>query len=287
MSEPSIYKSAAGRQAIMDRYDEALANWALPYETKQIPTRHGETFVIASGDPGAPPLILLHGAGTNSAIWAGDVGEYGRFYRVYAVDLPGEPGKSSPNRPPWDGPAFTEWLEDVFGAFALDTAALIGISQGSWTALKFATAHPEQVTKLALICPGGIVPDRLSFAVRAIPLSLLGKWGVRPMTRLMFGNQPVPDGVVAITALITRHFKPRLGVLPLFSDEELARLRMPTFLLGGAEDAMRDMEKIAARLAQFAPRLTVKIVPEAGHALLDTAGPILSFLTAPAPIRKR
>lgn len=283
MNESSIYKSAAGRKMIMARYDEALANWALPYETKRVPTRHGQTFVIASGDQTDPPLILLHGAGTNSAIWAGDVGEYGRFYRVYAVDLPGEPGKSSPNRPAWEGPAFTEWLEDVLGALGVETAALVGISQGSWTALKFATIHPQRVTKLALICPGGIVPDRLSFALRAIPLSLLGKWGVRPMTRLLFGRQPVPEEVVEITTLITRHFKPRLGVLPLFSDQELAQLTMPIFLLGGAEDAMRDTEKIAARLGQFAPRLTVKIVPGAGHALLDTAVPIRTFLTAPAP----
>lgn len=279
MSGSSIYRSAAGRQMIMERYDEALANWALPYETKRVGTRFGETFVIASGATAAPPLILLHGAGTNSAIWAADVREYGRFYRVYAVDLPGEPGRSTSNRPPWEGPAFSEWLEDVFSGLGIETAALIGISQGSWAALKFATSSPGQVTKLALVCPGGIVPDRLSFALQAIPLSLLGRWGIRPMTRLLFGKQQVPEGVVEITTLINRHFKPRLGVLPLFADEELAQLTMPIFLLGGAEDALRDMEKIAARLEQFAPCLSAKIVPEAGHALLDTAAPILAFLT--------
>lgn len=284
MSELHIYKSAAGRQAIMARYEEALGNWALPYEAKRIPTRHGETFVIASGDPAAPPLLLLHGAGTNSAIWAGDVGEYGRFYRTYAADLPGEPGKSSPNRPPWEGPAFAEWVEDLYDGLGVETAVLVGISQGGWTALKFAVAHPERAAKLALICPGGVVPDRISFILRAIPLSLLGKWGARPMTRLLFGDRPPPEDVIEIMTLINRHFKPRLGVLPLFADDELAQLAMPVFLLGGEKDAMRDMEKIGARLERFVPHLKVKIVPGGGHALLDTAVPIRDFLTAPTPV---
>jgi pimeloyl-ACP methyl ester carboxylesterase len=283
MSELGIYKSAAGRQAIMARYEEALGNWALPYETKRIATRHGETFVIASGDPAAPPLLLLHGAGTNSAIWAGDVGEYGRFYHTYAADLPGEPGKSSPNRPPWEGPAFAEWVEDLLDGLGIETAAIVGISQGGWTALKFAAAHPERTTKLVLICPGGVVPDRVSFILRAIPLSLLGKWGTRPMTRLLFGDRTPPEGVIEIMTLINRHFKPRLGVLPLFSDDELARLTMPVFLLGGDKDAMRDTVKIAARLERVVPHLKVEIAPGGGHALLDTAVPILDFLTAPTP----
>jgi pimeloyl-ACP methyl ester carboxylesterase len=109
-----IYKTPEGERTVMALYDNALKNWSAPYETRQIPTRHGDTFVIASGNPASPVLILLHGAGGNSTMWAGDVGDYSRHFRVYAVDLPGEAGKSAPNRPAWDRPAFAEWLEDVF-----------------------------------------------------------------------------------------------------------------------------------------------------------------------------
>jgi pimeloyl-ACP methyl ester carboxylesterase len=113
----SIYKSSAGERAVMALYDRVLADhWPAPYETLNTPTRHGDTFVVANGDKSAPPLVLLHGAGSNSAIWAGDVAAYSQQHRVYAVDLPGEPGKSAPNRPAWDSPAFAEWLEDVFDA---------------------------------------------------------------------------------------------------------------------------------------------------------------------------
>src|SRR5690349_12938367 len=114
MTTPTVYKTPAGEQAVMALYDATLARWPVPCETSTIPTRYGDTFVVASGEPTAPPLVLLHGAGTNSAIWIGDVGTFSRRYRVYAVDLIGEAGKSAPNRPDWNRPAYAEWLCDVF-----------------------------------------------------------------------------------------------------------------------------------------------------------------------------
>lgn len=124
-------------------------------------------------------------------MWAGDVIDYSRHYRVYAVDLPGEAGKSAANRPAWDSPAFAEWLEDVFNGLQIEHAALVGISQGSWTALKFAVVRPERVDKLVLLAPGGIVADRPSFLIRAIGLTLLGKWGIKRMVRALFADQPI------------------------------------------------------------------------------------------------
>ena len=280
MTTQSIYKSPAGERAMMDLYDSVLADWSVPYETVTVPTRHGDTFVIASGNEFAPPLVLLHGAGSNSAIWRPDFPAYSQEHRVYAVDLLGEPGKSAPNRPAWDSPAYAEWLEDVFDALNLAKATIIGISQGSWTALKFATYWPERVDKLVLLCPGGVVPDRLSFVLRVIPLSFMGKWGIKRILRLVFGNVPVPKEAEEFMTLSMTHFKSRLGVLPLFTDEKLQRLTMPVLVLMGAQDALRDAEKIVARLQGLVPQLDVHIIPDAGHALLDMTLDIIPFLAA-------
>jgi len=264
----------------MALYDAALARWPVPHETLNIPTRHGDTFAVACGDPVAPPLILLHGAGTNSTIWIGDVGTFCRHYRVYAVDLIGEAGKSAPNRPDWNSPAYTEWLCDVFNALKIERAAIVGISQGAWTALKFATSAPERVTKLALLTPGGIVPDKLSFILRAIPLSMLGRWGAERLSRAIYGSQPIPDGALEITVVVMSHFKAWVGVLPIFTDEELRHLTMPTLLLGGTEDVLRDIPRIALRMNKLLPNLTVTIIPKAGHALLNTTDRVMKFLSA-------
>jgi pimeloyl-ACP methyl ester carboxylesterase len=283
MTNTSLYKSPAGEKAVMALYDRVLAQWAMPYETMTLPTRHGDTFVIACGNKDALPLILLHGAGTNSAIWAQDAAEYGKYYRVYAVDLLGEAGRSSPNRPAWDSPAYAEWLEDVLDALHIEKVSLLGISQGGWTVLKFAVYQPERIARLVLMCPGGVVPDKASFLLWAIGLSFLGKWGMKKLVRMLYGRQPVPAGVEEVVTLMLSHFKGRIGTLPIFTDEELRRLTMPVLLLGGDEDVLRDLAKIAARLHQLIPHTETTIIPGAGHVLPDLTARVLAFLLASEP----
>ncbi len=273
----SIYKSRAGERAIMAWYDAALAHWPVPYEALNVPTRHGDTFVLVCGKESGMPLILLHGAGTNSAMWAGDVAAYSRRYRVYAVDLPGEPGKSAPNRPAWEGPAYAEWLAGVLDALKVEKATLLGLSQGGWAALKFAVYQPRRVESLVLLNPGGIAPDKLSFVLQAIPLSLLGPWGIHRINRLLFAGQPIPQEVDKATTLMMTHFKMRVGVLPMFTEAELRCLSMPVLLLLGERDALRDGPKIAARMQGLVPRLTTIVIPEGGHALMNTPPHILPF----------
>lgn len=279
MNTKSVYKTPAGEKAVMTFYDSILSRWPAPHETVHVSTRHGDTFIIASGQLSSPPLVLLHGAGTNSYVWARDVVAYNRAFRTYAVDLLGEAGHSAPNRPSWNSPAYAEWLDDVLSALKIERAVLIGMSQGAWVALKYTIEKPDSVEKLVLICPAGVIPDRMSFVFRAFFYSLLGRWGVKRMVRMLYADQRVPEGVEERTAFLIHNFRARVGLLPIFSDEQLQRLTMPTLLLGGTKDALRDIENIAARLRAFVPQLDVTVLPGAGHAIVNTAEHILSFVS--------
>ena len=276
----SIYQTPAGEKAVIALYDAVLAQWPVQHETMHIPTRHGDTFVIGSGTPGDPALVLLHGAGSNSAIWGADVAKYSRRHRVFAVDLLGEAGRSAPDRPSWRSPAYAEWLDDVLNALGVQQPTLIGISQGGWTALKYATWQPERVARLVLLCPGGVTRDRLSFLVKAVALSLQGPRGIEHISRSLFGEQPVPREAREYTALVMAHFKSRTGVLPVFTDDELRRLTMPAQLLLGAQDPLRPSERIAARMQQLLPQLNTVMLPKAGHILTGTPHYILPFLAS-------
>lgn len=278
MTKQPIYKSPAGEQVVMGLYDEALARWPIPYEAQTVATRHGETYIVSSGPPTAPPIVLLHGAGTNSSIWAGDVAIYSPHYRVHAVDLLGEAGRSSHNRPDWHSPAYGEWLADVFDALQIDQAVLLGISQGGWTALRFATMQPERVSQLVLLCPGGVMATRASFLLSAIPLSFMGQWGARRITRMMYGDRPFPPEVEDIVVQVTENFNARIEKPYIFSDAELARLTMPVLLLGGTKDVIFNNAQIADRLEALLPALTVQLLPGAGHALIETTDHVMSFL---------
>lgn len=119
------------------------------------------------------------------------------------------------------------------------------MSQGAWVALKYTIANPDNVEKLVLISPGGVIPDKISFVFRAVFYSLLGRWGVKRMARMLYADQRVPASAEEMIAIMIHNFRTRMGILPLFSDEELQRLTMPTLLLGGIKDALRDIEQIA------------------------------------------
>ncbi len=279
MNAESIYKSPAGQQELTALYDGVLARWPIAYETFHLPTRHGEAFVIASGDPSALPLVLIHGAVSNATSWIGDFPAYSQCFRVYAVDLPGEPGRSAQDRPAWQGPAFAEWLEDVLNGLKIQRTALLGISQGGWTALRFATTHPDRVSKLVLLTPGGVMPTRTSFILKATFYSMFGRQGGEQINRMVLGKDIIhPEAVKYMDALMT-HFKPRVEKEYIFTDEELRRLTMPVLLLCGTDDAICATQKVAARLWKLAPRLETILLPGVGHALVNMSERVLPFLT--------
>jgi pimeloyl-ACP methyl ester carboxylesterase len=278
MNREELYQSPAAANAVMSLYDSLLDNWTTPHEAIMVPTRHGETFAITSGDPFAPPLVLLHGSGSNATIWLQDITAYREQFRVVALDMPGDPGKSTPIRLPWSGPAYTEWLTDVLAELGIEKAVLVGMSLGGWVAARFASAYPERVERLVLMCPGGIAPTHASFMPRAILLTLLGQWGMQRLVQALFADQLIPPGTVEAVVLVSRSFRARMETLPLIPDEELTRLMMPTLLLGGTKDILCNMEKTAERLRPRLPHLTVTFIPGAGHALLNTVPHVLRFL---------
>ena len=154
------------------------------------------------------------------------------------------------------------------------------MSQGGWTALKFATAMPQRVTQLVLLAPGGVAPARTSFKVRAVPLSLLGRRGAEAIVRITLGGQPVHEDAVRFMNLIMTEFRPRIGALPLFTDDELSGLTMPVLLILGARDPIVDSVRTALRMGRLLPRLKVSILPDTGHVLVGLAGDIAPFMTA-------
>ena len=61
MSEKiQIFKSPESRMQYIAAYDAMLKKWPVPYKELYIPTRFGNTHVIANGPKDALPLVLLH-----------------------------------------------------------------------------------------------------------------------------------------------------------------------------------------------------------------------------------
>jgi pimeloyl-ACP methyl ester carboxylesterase len=274
-----IYRTPEGRRRVLALYDDILAGWPVPLEKLTLKTSMGDTFAIAWGPLGAPPLVLVHGAGSNSGVWLGESQRLARVHRVFALDLPGEAGRSCEVRAPWTGSAYGTWLLEALDRLGLQTAVVLGFSQGGWTALKAAVAAPERFSSLVLLSPGGITRDRVSFALRAGFWQMCGRTGTERIKRMVFGSEPLPPALDAYVVLTLREFKPRMGVLPLFDDDQLRRLTMPVLVLVGSEDRLRGARGMVHRIRHLLPGAAAEIVPGGAHALTNAFDRVEAFLS--------
>lgn len=279
MDNKLAFKSPAGKAEILKAYDSVMERWPSPNEKLYVDTRYGSTFVIANGAKDAPPLILLHGSAMNSIMWMSDAREYSRDHRVYAVDIPGEPGRSDERQLPFDGADFSEWLLDVCNGLGLERVSIIGISLGAWLAVKFAISHPEKADKLVLLCPAGIGNQKVSFMFKAMLHMLFGEKGTDRLYKKVNGDQPIPEEMLRYQKLIGKNFNFRREMIPLYSDEELQRLSMPVTLFVGDRDVMLHSHMTASRLRKLVPHAEINVLAEAGHALINLTERIRVFLS--------
>ncbi|MFG2224991.1 alpha/beta fold hydrolase [Streptomyces sp. NPDC048644] len=275
----TIYKSEAGAGELQRRYREALDAWPVPAEHIRVPTREGETFVVASGPQDAPPLLLLHGSGANATAWQDDVASWSRHFRTYAVDLIGEPGGSAPARPPLASDGHARWLDEVLDGLGIASAPIVAVSLGGWVALDYTIRRPERVTRLALLCPGGLGRQKMSVLVKMLLMRPFGRWGARRSVSAVVGlkaseARPVLDHVV----LTFKHFSPRTERLPVFPDDALRGLSLPVQVTVGGRDAMFDSAATARRVRACVPDARVNVLPDAGHALFGQTESVLAFL---------
>jgi pimeloyl-ACP methyl ester carboxylesterase len=277
-----IYTSPDGARAVEQRYRELLDGWPVPADHLRVPTREGETFVVASGPPDAPPLVLLHGSGSNTLMWAPDVAAWSERFRVYAVDLIGEPGLSAPARPPLTSGAYPLWFGDVLDALGVARAAVVAVSLGGWLALDFATRHPERVERLALLTPAGVATAKVTGLIGAVLLKLFGEWGKQRSMEVLLGPEVRRQrGSAEFVRLLTRHHRYRREPVLLVDDEALHRATMPVLAVLGGRDAFIDTPRTAQRLSRLVPSATVRVLPGIGHLLPAQTAPVLEFLTAP------
>lgn len=272
------FKSEEGKKEVLEYYDLLLTKGSLPHEKLMVNTSYGETFIIAIGKKELPPLILLHGSGMNSAMWIKEMEEYSQTHRVYAVDMPGEPGKSDERQLPFESDDFSNWLNDVFNALSINKASIVGISLGAWAGVKFAIKYSDKVEKLVLLCPAGIGAQKKSFAFKALFYMMLGDKGIDKLYYKVNGEKPMPKIMLNYQKLIAKHFNFRKEVIPLFSDDELKKLTMPVSLFVGGKDVMFHSEKTAKRLESLLDNSQINFIPEEGHSIISQGDKIREFL---------
>jgi pimeloyl-ACP methyl ester carboxylesterase len=278
---PSPFKSAPGKAQYLAAYERLMRLWPVPYEPLDLTGRFGRTHVVASGPTNAPPLMLLHGYLATLTMWSANTADLSRDYRVYAIDVMGQPSKSIPDpTAPIAGRAdFVMWLTEVLDALHIDRAAVVGMSYGGWLTLNYAIGAHERVTKIALLSPAGsFLPNVRQFTLRALPIMVFRRrFLVESFLHwLTFKDNLRDPGVRRFTAyqvdlfhLGQKHFRQQretLKVAPLpYSDAELRGLQVPTLLLIGQQEVLYDPAAALERARRLIPTFEGELVARAAH----------------------
>ena len=275
----NIYKSEAGRQAVVAEYCRILRSYCpFPWQELSVDTPLAKTTVLRFGDPAKPALVALHGSMANSSTWIGCIGDFIDDFCFYAVDIPGEPGLSQPARCGLASEEPLQWLESLLDGLGIDRAYFLTMSLGSWYALNLAIHRPERVAAISIFTTGGIVPARRSFLFRAIGYMMMGAKGQEKLAKAVYHKAEVPREVLDFQALVSKNFNAVMEALPIFSDEDLRSIKAPIQYFGGDADALLDTAGTVKRLRALLPEAELNVLPDTGHAILDRFPDAARFL---------
>jgi len=219
-----------------------------------------------------PPLdrgrlvLLVHAAGGNAGLWRRQVEALGRDHAVVALDLPGH-GRSSgvEGLPTVD--AYAEFLARFARALALRPFVLVGRSMGGAIGLALAAARPEFVQGLALVCTAArfeLAPERLAVA-RDVARGRLPQQFTSETFSPATGMDVMREAWIEQVKTDPRVRHGDLLACQAFDGRALlARIRLPTLVVAGADDQVTP-PACAEELARGIAGARLEVIPQAGH----------------------
>ena len=294
----SLYKSEEGYKKMMSWYNRVQEEISVDHESVFADTRFGKTHIILAGKENLKSILLIPGVAGCAPLWRHQINAFSEHFRVLAIDIVGQPGKSAANPPSVFNDDFTDWLEDIIHSLNLDRPHIVGVSTGGTTAMDMAIRKPDLIDKTVMCGPTGLARARLPFRqwlltarkknTDALSDDLTASSFSKPRSGETFGSfdRQLARGM----ALGTKHYRvdKSLGVY----NEKTSRVdiikalkvigkfffsvdkkRVKSFknkglLIFGEFEVLYNPLKISKRLQKLIPSLQIEIVKDAGHAAI-------------------
>ena len=295
-----LYKSVDGYRAIMEWYESLVEKIGVPFEALYVNTRFGRTHMLAAGPKEAPALFLISGVAGCAPLWRKQLESLSANFRVYALDIPGQPGRSDPNPPSFLNDDYCDWLVDVLDDLGIERAHVAGISAGAWIAMRFGSLHPGRVRKVVMLGPTGISSAWLP--VKIWLGRVAQKWKNADVLQDDLTAKSVssksPGGtfgtfdrqLARAMALCTRHYRvdrslgiyneatgkvnlwQGLRVLRKFflpeAEATLRQFQVPGLLIFGEHEVLYDPHAVGRKAQRLMGDIRVEVVAGAGHAAI-------------------
>ena len=231
---------------------------------------------IAYTEKGAgTPIVLLHGALSDSRTWKNEIADLSENYHVVAWDTPGC-GRSSDPPETYSLTDYAECLASLIEHLELDRPHILGLSFGGGLALELYRIYPKIPGSLILVSayagwagslPAREVEERLQNGLKQSEMSpeqVVNNW----LPTLFTDSTPVD--VVKKSANIMSDFHPAgmRTMLRAFAKADLSGMlpdiKVPVLLLYGDAD-QRSPLHIAQKLHSDIPSSKLVVIEGVGH----------------------
>lgn len=240
---------------------------------------------------GEETVVLIHGLGSNLALWRETIPALSENFRVLALDLPGY-GLSGKDEVPGTMDFFSDTVVQFMNTHGVDRAHVVGLSMGGHVALTVALDHPERLDRLVLVSPAGIetFTDQQGGALKSVytPQAILAapEAALQQNIAMNFASYDperfgwLLEQRLALTALpdaaayATANARSVAGMLDAPVAHRLDDIAAPTLVLYGTEDALipnamlnphLTTADVAEEAAERIPNATLDLIKDAGH----------------------
>lgn len=206
--------------------------------------RIGDVAVHSAGS--GPPVVLLHANGGSHHDFDGVTESIAKHATVYAVDWPGH-GDSGVTTEP-GACAFADLLPRILERLGRGPYILIGNSVGGFAAIRTAARHPNLVSHLVLVNPGGFTPHWPStfLACRLVGWERFAPFAMRLLPRMYLRRRTKSVDEIRKASIIASRSKARTKtfarVWRSFTDKDhcalpdASRVDVPALLVWGTQD---------------------------------------------------
>ncbi len=198
------------------------------------------------------PLLLIHGNSGNISNFKYQIPYFSKKYKVIAVDSRAQ-GKSIDNSEVLNYEIMADDFYAILENMKIDSAYVIGWSDGGINGLLLAMRHPEKVKKLA-ITGANLVPDST-----AIPNDALVAFA-KDLEKLKAEKQDEKTKN-AIKLLHMMEIEPNINI------QNLRKIKCPVLVMGGDNDIIKPSHTL--QIFENIPKANLFIFPASGHATLQ------------------
>lgn len=255
----SLYSSPEAKREILDLYDQKLEELNISWESMEVDTSFGHAHVIATGPQDAPPIILVHGSNGCAPIALETYPNLSEKFRVYAVDVPAQPNKSSETRPSMKDESYGIWMNEVIRALNIEKVTMVGFSFGGLVILKTLEQDVSKVKEVHLAAPAYIANGNplLALFQMFIPMRKYMRTHNMKYVHKFLSRLFSEEDEFALNYLpkVFRHLSMDFSPVPVIRSQNANRITTPIHLYGAGNDLLFPGKKIINRARKIFPSL--------------------------------